>query len=123
VHDALDPFYDHSLDSRVGRAYHDWRQRAQAIVDAGMDDEHRSRIVTEAVTKLAELRTEIDALNDAMRLDVDDFDLPEIEIPEAELNGDHPVPLVASDDDFADQCRALIASKAYRADRLDGGGS
>jgi hypothetical protein len=112
--DALDPFYDRTLGRRVRQAYDEWVEQAQAIVDAEMDDEHLDRIVAEAGAKLTELRTEIDALNDALRLDVDDFDLPPIEIPEAELDDVHPLPLVDSDDDFAEQCQALIDSKAYR---------
>jgi hypothetical protein len=43
------------------------------------------------------------------------FDLPEIVVPGAETGGvaSHP-PLIDSRWDFADQCRALIDSKAYR---------
>jgi hypothetical protein len=47
----------------------------------------------------------------ALRLALDEAML---EIPEAEPDDDYPLPLVDSDDDFAEQCRALIDSKAYR---------
>jgi hypothetical protein len=53
-----------------------------------------------------------------MRIDTDDFDLPEPVVPTAELNGQahplHPLPLLDSGWSFAEQCRRLIASKAYR---------
>ena len=42
------------------------------------------------------------------------FDLPEAVVPEPELNGGADgLPLISSDDDFAEQCRRLIAHKNY----------
>jgi len=113
--DVITPFYDASLEGRVWSAYHNWQEEAQSVVDSAMDAEHLEQIRLEASRKLAELRSEIDAINDALRIDVRDFDLPEIVIPEAETRGVpcHP-PLIDSRWDFAEQCRALINSKAYR---------
>ena len=66
------------------------------------------------------MREQITEFNEQLRIDVDDFDLPDIEIPEAELDGEmYPLPLLDSSWDFAEQCKALIDSKAYRL----GGGS
>lgn len=115
--DALDPFYDSSLDRRVREAYDQWREDAQAVVDGAMDDDRLDRLRTEAAEKLAELRTEIDAINEALRVDIDDFDLPELVVPEAELNGgSNGLPLLDSRWSFAEQCGRLIDSKAYRDD-------
>jgi hypothetical protein len=113
--DALKPFYDWTLDQRVMQAYSEWQDEAQSVVDSAMDAEHLERIRAEASRKLAELRSEIDAINEALRIDVGDFDLPPIVIPEAETRGvaSNP-PLIDSRWDFAEQCRALINSKAYR---------
>jgi hypothetical protein len=62
------------------------------------------------------LRAEIDAVNDALRVDVDNFDLPEPVVPEPELNGARSgPPLLDSRWPFVEQCRRLIASKAYEA--------
>jgi hypothetical protein len=70
---------------------------------------------TEAAARLSELREQIDAINNELRIDVSDLDLPPIEVPEADLTGKtHPLPLLDSWWSFADQCRALINSKAYR---------
>lgn len=112
--DALAPFFDPSLDHRVMRAYGEWQDAAQAVVDAALDTERLERIRLEAGQKLAELRNEIDAINDALRVDVGDFDLPPIVVPEAHASGSNGTPLLDSRWDFADQCRALINSKAYR---------
>ena len=58
-------------------------------------------------------------LNDALRVDVHDFDLPEPVVPEAAVadhtGGVHGVPLLDSDWPFAEQCARLIASKAYES--------
>jgi hypothetical protein len=56
-------------------------------VDEAVDQEHLDRLRTEAEAKLTEWREQIDAINDQLRLDVSDFDLPPIQIPESEVNG------------------------------------
>ena len=58
---------------------------------------------------------QLDAINDQLRLDVSDFDLPPIQIPEAEVDGAvHPLPLLDSRWTFAEQCKALRDSKSYK---------
>jgi hypothetical protein len=113
--EAIAPFFDASLDGRVFDARSQWIGDAQAVVDAAMDSEHLERIRVEAGQKLGALQAEIDAINDALRLDVDDFDLPDIEVPEPDATlGGAAEPLLDSDDEFAEQTRRLIDSKAYR---------
>ncbi|MBQ0893694.1 hypothetical protein KBX37_11400 [Micromonospora sp. U56] len=71
---------------------------------------------SEAAEKLAELRAEVDAINNALRVDVRNIDLPPIPpVPDADASGVYGLPLLDSDWPFAEQCRRLIASKAYRA--------
>src|SRR5829696_7185935 len=111
---AIAPFFDVTLDHRVFQAQSEWLDDAQATVDEAVDQEHLDRLRAEAESKLDELREEIGAINDALRLDISGFDLPAIEIPEAELTGVHPLPLLDSLWSFAEQCEALIDSKAYR---------
>jgi hypothetical protein len=113
---ALAPFYDSTLAQRARNAYSEWRREAQAIVDAGTDQAMLDRIRGQARAKLAELRTEIDTINDAMRMDIDDFDLPEIVIPgpDPSLGVTADEPLFDSEWGFAEQTRRLIDSKAYR---------
>lgn len=113
--EALAPFFDYSLDVRALDAYSRWQQEAQSVVDASIDAAYLERLRAEAGEKLAALRDEIDAINDALRMDVSEFDLPPIEIPAADLNGHRSrAPLLDSRWNFTDQCRALIASKSYQ---------
>jgi hypothetical protein len=113
--DAIAPFYDRTLSGRVSEARAAWEREANEIIEAGLDDEERERIRGEAAVKLDELREEIDALKDRLSVDPGAFQLPEIVIPEAESGGvASDLPLIDSRWDFAEQCRALIDSKAYR---------
>jgi hypothetical protein len=112
---ALAPFYDFDLDRRVDEAKQEWTERALAIVNSQLDTARLARIREEAEVKLFAMRQQIDELNEALRIDVDDFDLPEIVIPESQLTqGLTPVPLLDSSWSFVEQTRRLIDSKAYR---------
>jgi hypothetical protein len=113
--DAIAPFYDRHLVTRVWDAYWEWQQRAQEVLDGALDQDHLAMLRTEATARLAELREQIDGINDALRIDVRGLDLPPIVVPQAELDGVHPMPLLDSSWPFAEQCRALIDSKAYRS--------
>jgi hypothetical protein len=118
--DAIAPFYDYTLQGRVTRAWWGWLQQAQAALDATIDQDDLDRLRTEAQAKLDELREQIDMINDALRIDIGDLDLPPIVVPPASLDGKvHPLPLLDSRLPFAEQCKRLIDSKAYRL----GGGS
>ena len=112
--DAIGPFYDFDLDRRVIAAHEDWIERAIAVVTDTMNAERMVRIRAEATEKLDAMREQIAELNSQLQIDVDDFDLPAIEIPEAELSGMYPLPLLDSSWSFVDQCKALTDSKAYR---------
>jgi hypothetical protein len=96
----------------VSDARNRWIAEAQAVVDEGLDAEQMDRLRAEATEKLAELREEIDAINDALRVDAGQFDLPAV--PEAMVSGSDAHPLLDSEWSFAERCRALIDSKAYR---------
>ena len=113
--DAIGPFYDATLERRVARARQEWLQAAQAVVDANLDADQLARIRADAEAKLEAMRTEIEELNQALRVDASDFDLPEMEVPTFTLTGDvDGLPLLDSRWSFAEQCRQLIHSKAYR---------
>jgi hypothetical protein len=61
------------------------------------------------------MREQIAEFNEQLQIDVDDFDLPDIEIPDAQVDYYlQPRPLLNSYWSFTQQCRALIDSKAYR---------
>ena len=112
---ALEPFYDDTLNRRVNEAMTSWEMEAQDAVDDAIDQEHLDRLRVDAEAKLATLRAEIDAINEAARVEVGGFDLPEIPpVPEPVRHGDQPMPLLDSSWPFVEQVRRLRESKAYR---------
>jgi hypothetical protein len=118
IEDALAPFYDPTLEGRVRKARVEWRERAQFVLDSHTDTEFLDAIRATAAEKLAELDAEIEALNESLTQAVPDgVDLPEIVIPEPEVNEElYPLPLVSSSWPWADQTRALIERKRYGGD-------
>jgi hypothetical protein len=112
--DAIAPFYDDTLARRVARYRDGWLDRAREMIAASFDLDRLAEIRRDAEAQLEGMREQIRELNDALRIDVDPGDLPEIVIPEAESGGvaSNP-PLIDSRWAFAEQCRALIDSKAY----------
>ena len=113
--EAIRPFFDYGLAARVAQARADWVREASRIVARDTDAEMLARIRREAATQLAGMRQQIADLNDQLRIDASGFDLPELDVPEAELTGDPPPPLLDSSWSFARQSYALINSKRYGA--------
>ena len=116
VTDAMAPFFDATLASRVAHARERWLTEAQGVVDDEIDGDRTDRLLAEATVRLANVREQIEAINDALRVDTADFDLPDIVIPAASVDGEgHGLPLLDSRWSFTAQRRALIDSKAYRS--------
>lgn len=116
ANEATLPVFDTSLERRVSEAKRDWLEKAQVRLAEQTDGEEMARLQAEAETKLDDLRAEIDALNDAMHLEVGDIELPEVVVPEPEIEVEpNGLPLIDSDDDWADQTRGLIESKCYES--------
>jgi hypothetical protein len=112
--DAIAPFYDRTLEGRVWQAYAAWIEEAQAALEQHLGHGELARIQGDAAARLDTIRAEVEAINDVMGgVTLAGVDLPDVEVPEAETDGDHGTPLVDSEWDFADQCQALIESKAY----------
>ena len=112
--DAIAPFYDRTLDQRVRDSRWEWLTQAQAIVDDSIGHDRIDRLRTEAAEKLSRLRAEIDAINNAVRLEVPDIELPPAVVPLPVVDGRNGTPLLDSRWSFSEQCRRLIAGKAYR---------
>lgn len=118
VRDAIDPFYDHTLDERVKEARTEWRERAQEIIDGAL-----GRDYLESVQKTIDAATEhleqvTSEFNDylADKFDTESIDLPEFEIPEPITDEKaHGMPLVDSRSTFVTQCRQLIDHKTYES--------
>lgn len=110
---ACAQFFDTALARRVSRYRSEWLDHARQLIAGTLDTDRLDDIRREAERVLAGMRDQVRQLNDSLRVDVDDDDLPPIELPDAELSGERQAPLVSSHWDFAEQCRALIASKSY----------
>jgi hypothetical protein len=114
VEAAFEPYYDDTLERRVEAAESEWLDEAQAAIDAQLNPEIMASVREQAETKLAELRSAIDDLNEQLNIATDDFTLPEIEVPEPEIDETiERLALVAFDDDFVTATRALIERKRY----------
>jgi hypothetical protein len=84
---ALDPFYDHTLTERVEDAYHEWGQRAGRVAAEQLGGELLARVRRQATDKLATISEQVDALREAMRIDASDLQLPEVVVPEPDMDG------------------------------------
>jgi hypothetical protein len=115
VRRALDPFFDSTLEERVAEAREAWFEEAQQMVDDQLDAGQLAEIREQASGKLSDLREEIEAVNEALRVSVpDEIEFPEIVIPEPELDGaSNGLPLIDSTWAWVVQTAALKASKAY----------
>jgi hypothetical protein len=115
--DAIAPFFDRTLSSRVASARRQWLTEAREAVERATDAEQLQAIRDDAADQLEDMRQQILALNAALRIDTGDIDLPPFDIPRAQLTGEPPEPLVDSRLPFGEQCERLIASKAYTTER------
>jgi hypothetical protein len=115
VRDALRPFIDYGLETRVMRAKLDWLREAEEIMAAYLDEALLDDLRDRATTKLAELEQEVAALNEALRQEVPArIPLPPVEIPAATVDESlHGLPLISARWPWAEQTRALIARKSY----------
>ena len=114
VEAAFEPYYDDTLERRVEAAESEWLDEAQAAIDAQLNPEIMAAVRAQAETKLSELRSVIDDLNEQLNIATDDFTLPEIEVPEPEIDETiERLALVSFDDDFVTATRALIERKRY----------
>lgn len=113
--DAISPFYDRTVNSRVAAAGRRWLGEAQQAVERATDAEQLQAIRDDAADQLENMRRQIRELNAALRIDPGDIELPPYDMPRALLTGEPPEPLIDSRLPFDEQCGRLIASKAYRA--------
>jgi len=114
VERAFDPYFDATLEDRVSEAHDEWRERAQEAIDEQVDPTILAALREEAAERLSELESVIADINERLHLAADDFTLPEIEVPEPEVDQDAArQALVSFDDDWVAATRALIARKQY----------
>jgi hypothetical protein len=115
---AFDPYFDRTLKDRVDEAKAEWMEEAESALAEQTDDELLAELREEATAKLDELRSEIDRINDQLRIGLDDLELPPIEVPESEIDEDSErLALVSFDQDWVEQTRAMIERKSYGAEQ------
>jgi hypothetical protein len=117
VNRAFDPYFDRHLDDRVSDAEDRWLEAAQVAMSQQIDDDVLANLRDQAAGRLDELREEIERINAQLRLATGDISLPEIEVPEAEVDDETPrLALVSLDQDWVEATRSLIARKSYGDD-------
>jgi hypothetical protein len=114
---AFDPYFDRTLEERVADAKSQWLADAEAAMSEQIDEDILSNLRNEATEKLTELREEIDRINEQLQLSADDITLPEIAVPESEIDDEaQRQALVSLDQDWVEATRALKARKSYGAE-------
>jgi hypothetical protein len=112
---AFKPYIDPTLSRRVADAEAEWDIAAQEAIEQQIDTEHLARIRDEASEKLGELREQIEHIKEQFDLVAGEhFELPNIEVPEpeVELDPDRQA-LVSFDHDWVSASQALIKHKSY----------
>jgi hypothetical protein len=118
VVEAIDPYYDATLRSRVADARAEWEQAAQEAVLYQIDRHALAIIRERAAGKLVEIKAELDSINHQLRIAASGVaQLPEPIVPYADVEekASRLAPLISSTWDWADATVALKARKAYGA--------
>jgi hypothetical protein len=111
VKEAYEPYYDFDLEDRVSEAEDAWLDEAQEAINEQIDPEVLAKC-ERAKALFVELKSLVADINE--RLENADIDLPEIVVPEPEIDEDAPrQALVSFDDDWITATRKLIAHKNY----------
>jgi hypothetical protein len=115
IRQAFKPYIDPTLDRRVAEAKTEWNAAAQEAIAGQIDAERLEQIREEASVKLEELRESIERINEQLALAAGDhFELPDIEVPEPEIDLDPGrQALLSFDHDWVRASRALIQHKSY----------
>lgn len=110
---ALDAYYDSTLEGRVFTARMEWERGAQEMLVEQLGPYEMERIRADAEEKLGELHEQVEAINDALRIDTTGITLPDFKVPEPRAVNGLPSPLIDSDMDYAGATQRLIAHKRY----------
>ena len=117
VVEAIQSFYDETLDKRVAEAKKEWLADAQELIDEHVDRDALKEANDRLDALNEHVESEIEEINAKAEeiLDEEEIELPEIEVPKAEDNSEEaPEPLIDSEWNFESQCKRLIQSKRYR---------
>jgi hypothetical protein len=118
LEEAIEPYIDRTLEERVKKASTEWYGAALEAIDAQVDSDLLAEIREEAATKLEEAREAIDSIKNKLELvDATRFDLPDIEVPEPEVDvdtlDDGRQAVIKFDTDWITATKILVARKKY----------
>ena len=116
VDEAVGPFFDATLGSRVNAAKYEWDAEAQRRLDAALDNDHVAEFQARAIEHIEALQAELDALEAAV--EEANIDLPPFTAPEPILNGEPDLPLVSSDMPLLDHIVILKHRKGIKMNAL-----
>jgi hypothetical protein len=115
--EAIGPFYDSTLNTRVILAWRQWRREATALLEAhpayrqaGNDIEEAFESVRESVERLHAIQA------DAQTVLEREIEPPPIEVPAPLSSGSPPEPLFTTKDDYLTASRKLIEYKALEGE-------
>jgi hypothetical protein len=115
VLDAIEPFYDSTLEVRVDEAESLWHQEAEELLT---DHPSYQSAVGDIRTALRAVHEDADALHDAQdfaRDAFEDIELPPVIPPEPVIDAEAPRPLFTTRDDYATATRRLVDHKALES--------
>jgi hypothetical protein len=112
---AIAPFFDPTLFKRCSETQEQWRDACQQAVEEQTNQEHLDDLAEQANEAIETVREQIRALEEQIRIDPRDYELPGCpDLPEPEIAAEPDgSPLIDSAWSWAEQSRRLIASKAY----------
>lgn len=118
THEAIRPFYDHTLAARTREVRDEWAAAARDAIEAQAGQAVAEQRAA-AVARFDGLRAEVDEINERLSDAMAGVSLPDPPpVPGATVTGQAQTPpLIDSRWSFLDQCRRLADSKEYR----DGG--
>src|SRR4029077_8690223 len=99
--DAITPFYDDTLDRRISETLRDWRSESNSVVEETEEYEIAAHLISEILERSREIDHELrEVQGEAFQaIAAMDLDIPELEIPEPEIEYDPPEPIFTTDDD------------------------
>lgn len=111
VREAVDPYFDHSLDRRARQARSAWEAAALAALERQVGVDRIVDIQTRAATNLEALREDLSELTAAT--EGVDLDLPDMAIPAPAIGHPAVQPLVSSDMSLFEHINTLRERKNY----------
>jgi hypothetical protein len=117
--DAIDPFYDSSLDRRVALALREWEEEAAnrlqshpAYAAAAQTIRANLEGIETAIGQLESATQDLEAAQSDTAAALADIERPEVVLPEPRLAGAPPQPLFSTKEDYVSATRRLIDHKA-----------